>query len=157
MVKISPGSRTDGTSAPQEMLWPRARVSAAGIKRSAPSRKPMYQSGCEPVEALSGRYGPNAQTGLTWASAPIAASTAKTVKKRPTVRVRNCGKNGMPTTLRLVRPRPAQCVCLSVKTSCRCAPTSATISPGTSRMCIEYSRGMMSWPGYSPPKAKNDR
>ncbi len=53
------------------------------MRRVEPSRKPTYQSGCEPAVTCEGSYGPYIQTGLIWARPPSAARTAKTRKKNP--------------------------------------------------------------------------
>ena len=43
----------------------------------------MYQSGCEPADTWAGLYGPNSQIGLICTRPPSAASTPKTMKKKP--------------------------------------------------------------------------
>ncbi|MFD3343724.1 topoisomerase C-terminal repeat-containing protein [Streptomyces anthocyanicus] len=92
-------------------VWPATAVSNGGISRSEPSRNPTYQSGCEPVETMSGRYGPYVQIGLISATAASTTRTPKTMRNRPVEFVMNCGNSGLPTALRLVRPRPAHWVC----------------------------------------------
>jgi hypothetical protein len=44
--------------------------------RSAPSRKPRYQSGTEPALMLPGWFGPISHTGLIWATTPSRVSVA---------------------------------------------------------------------------------
>ncbi len=76
-------SRTPGTSTLRLSVWPRAVNSQEGIRRSAPSAKPMYQSGCDPAEAADGSYGPYIQIGLMVTKAAIRAVAPKTMKKKP--------------------------------------------------------------------------
>lgn len=80
-VKKTPGRTTAGSRTFQETVWPNSVVDQAGMMRSAPSRKPTYQSGCEPAEIWSGSYGPYSHTGLTWRKAAIPARTPKTMRK----------------------------------------------------------------------------
>ncbi len=54
-----------------------------GISRSAPSVKPMYQSGWAPAVTGEGSYGPYCQIGLIVATAASRAVTPKTMKKKP--------------------------------------------------------------------------
>ncbi len=54
-----------------------------GVRRTAPSRKPMYQSGCEPAVTGEGSYDPYIQMGLIVKRAPISAVTPNTMKKKP--------------------------------------------------------------------------
>ena len=75
-VKNSPGTITAGISTSSDSVCPPNESSQAGMSRSAPSRKPMYQSGTEPALMLPGSYGPNSHTGLICAAAPSATSTA---------------------------------------------------------------------------------
>jgi hypothetical protein len=49
-VNRMPGRIMAGTMMFHEMVQPKITVSQLGMMRSAPSRKPMYQSGCEPAE-----------------------------------------------------------------------------------------------------------
>ena len=77
-----PGSTTVGQNN-GGIVWCHSRISQDGNSRVEPSRKPMYQSGCEPEETCAGLYGPNSHTGLIWARPPSAAQTAKTMKKKP--------------------------------------------------------------------------
>ena len=67
----------------QAMRVPETLISQSGIIRSAPSRKPMYQSGWEPAVTSDGSYGPYSQIGLIWAMPPSSAQTPKTRKKKP--------------------------------------------------------------------------
>src|SRR5579859_5815127 len=75
-VKNSPGTTTAGISTSSDSGWPPIESSQAGMIRSAPSRKPMYQSGTAPALILPGWYGPYNHTGLICATAPSATSTA---------------------------------------------------------------------------------
>ena len=45
MLKIRPGRRTAGTKTSNGIVWPQLWNDHDGQIRSAPSRKPMYQSG----------------------------------------------------------------------------------------------------------------
>ena len=75
---ISAGTRTlIGTENPN------ALISHAGNIRSVPSRKPMYQSGCEPAEISPGLYGPNSHTGLIETNAASSVMTPNVMKKKP--------------------------------------------------------------------------
>ena len=56
----------------QLIVWPQMYVSQLGMIRSAPSRKPMYQSGWEPAVIWEGLYGPNSHTGLIVTNAETA-------------------------------------------------------------------------------------
>ena len=49
-----PGITTDGMKMFQLIVWPQMYVSQFGKIRSAPSRKPMYQSGWEPAVICDG-------------------------------------------------------------------------------------------------------
>ena len=80
MTRTIPGTKTF-----HMMVWPAKSVSHAGIRRSAPSRKPMYQSGCDVLEETAGLYGPNSQIGLIWVIAPKPARTPNTKKNRAAV------------------------------------------------------------------------
>lgn len=51
-------------------------VLSGGMIRNAPSRKPTYQSGWEPVDTAAGWYGPYSQIGLICANVASAVSTA---------------------------------------------------------------------------------
>ena len=55
-----PGMSTPGKNG-LAMVWPKARISQAGMMRRAPSTQPMYQSGCDPDVAAAAwvaLYGP---------------------------------------------------------------------------------------------------
>lgn len=94
------------------MCAPHRLISQPGITRTRPSAKPRYQSGWAPVETWSARNGPYAQTGLIVATAASRVRVPKTRKKNPPAFARYTGINGAPTTLRSVRPGPANWVCL---------------------------------------------
>jgi hypothetical protein len=67
--------------------------------------------------------------------AAISTSTPKTMKKNPPAFAANTGMIGTPTTFSLVRPGPANWVCLLTISRIMCAPIRATITAGSSRMC----------------------
>ncbi len=58
-----------------------------------------------------------------------------------------------PTTFFSVRPGPGNWVCFWNHTRAMWAPMSASMMPGSSRMCSAYIRGMMISPGKSPPNS----
>ena len=66
------------------------------------------------------------------------------------------GSSGKPTTFLLVRPGPGNWVCFWYQTIIRWTVTRARIRPGITSTCTVYRRGMKSWPGNSPPKAKKE-
>src|SRR5690554_7431063 len=74
-----------------------------GMRRRAPSAKPMYQSGWVPAETGEGLYGPYTHTALMENSEAIATITPKTRKKNPPAFAAKIGMMGTPTTLSLVR------------------------------------------------------
>jgi len=76
---------TPGTKMFHMMVWPAESVFQPGIRRSTPSRKPMYQSGCEVLEEIAGLYGPNSQIGLIWTIAPKTARMPNMKKNRAAV------------------------------------------------------------------------
>ena len=67
----------------------------------------------------------------------------------------NVGHSFEPTTLRSVRPRPANCVCLCRTSIARWAVSSPTINAGTISTWITKRREMMSSLGNSPPNTRN--
>ena len=64
------------------------------MMRTAPSTKPMYQSGCEPAVTSDGLYGPYSQIGLIWSVAPIRAVKPNTTKKKPPALAAYWGSSG---------------------------------------------------------------
>src|SRR5579875_3772479 len=92
-----------------------------GNMRSAPSRKPMYKSGCDPAEIPTGLYGPYSQIGLTWTNVAARARAAKTNRKNAPVFAMKYGYIGAPTTFVLVRPLPGIWVCFCQNMMNRCA------------------------------------
>src|SRR4051794_19593031 len=103
-VNIAPGMITPGTRIIHGMVWPQILVSHAGIRRSEPSRKPRYQSGCEPADTWEGLYGPYSHTGLIWAMPPSSATTANTIMKKAPPLIEKYGTIRTPTTFWLVLP-----------------------------------------------------
>jgi hypothetical protein len=86
MIRKNARTRTTpATNTFHMTVWPAKSVSHAGISRSAPSRKPTYQSGCDVLEEMAGSYGPNSQIGLIWAIAPKTARTPNTKKNSAAV------------------------------------------------------------------------
>src|SRR5476651_1972605 len=73
-----------------------------GTSRSAPSAKPIYQSGWVPAEMGDGSYGPYNQIGLMVKNVAISTITPNTMKKNPPAFAANTGMIGTPTTLSLV-------------------------------------------------------
>ncbi len=86
----------------------------------------MYQSGWVPAEIGDGSYGPYNQTGLMVKNVAMSTITPNTMKKNPPALAANTGMIGTPTTLSLVLPGPANCVCLLITSSTRCTPSAAT-------------------------------
>ena len=80
---MTPGSSTPGKNG-LGISKPKARISQPGMRRSAPSSQPMYQSGCEAELTSAGSNGPYSQIGLICARPPSAASTRRGRKNRPT-------------------------------------------------------------------------
>ncbi len=91
---------------------------------------------------------------MIWARPPSAAQTANTKKKRPSVFAVNVGQSFEPTTLRSVRPRPANCVCFWRTSIARWTVSSPTMTAGTISTWITNRRGMMSLLGNSPPNTR---
>ena len=58
-----PSSITAGMKTFIDQVKPRALNSQFGMMRTAPSTKPMYQSGCEPAVTSDGLYGPRPRSG----------------------------------------------------------------------------------------------
>ena len=77
-----PGSTIVGQNS-GETVWSQSLISHAGSSRVEPSRKPTYQSGCEPALTWDGLYGPYSQTGLICTSPPSSAIAPKTSAKNP--------------------------------------------------------------------------
>src|SRR4051795_3849165 len=77
-----------------------------GVRRTAPSSHPMYQSGWDPAVTGEGSYEPYIQTGLMVNRAPMSAVTPNTMKKKPPAFAAYTGYSGYPTTLSFVRPGP---------------------------------------------------
>src|ERR1700757_3644667 len=98
-VKMMPNGIAAGISALKLIVCQRKFHSQAGITRSAPSRMPRYQSGCEADEICTGLYGPYSQTGLIWAKVARTASAAKMKKNHAVPLAIKYGKKGWPTTL----------------------------------------------------------
>ena len=96
----------------------------------------MYQSGWEAELTSAGSNGPYSQIGLIWASPPRAASSPATSSMSPIDLKAKLGHTASPTTLSSVRPFPANWVCLWRTTRNRCAPMSAAMIAGSSRMWI---------------------
>ena len=59
-------------------VWPQTRdLRQPGISRSAPSAKPMYQSGWAPAVTGDGSYGPYTQIGLIVTTAAMQRDDAE--------------------------------------------------------------------------------
>ena len=78
-----PGTINAGIKMFQLRVCPRILDSQFGVRRTAPSSQPMYQSGCEPAVTCDGVYGPYSQTGLMVTSAEISTVMPNTTKKKP--------------------------------------------------------------------------
>src|SRR3569833_3036337 len=65
MLRNAAGRTTAGRRTFQLTVWPAISVLSRGMIRRAPSRKPTYQSGWDPVDTAAGWYGPYSQIGLT--------------------------------------------------------------------------------------------
>ena len=103
-----------------------------------------------------GLYGPNSQMGLICANVDISASTAKMKRKNALVLAAKYGYAGAPTTFLSVRPLLGIWVCFWWYMKNRCAEISASSRAGISSTWMMYSRGMIRFPGNSPPNRKND-
>ena len=152
-MKNSRGSATAGMKTFHMIVCPPVTalpkfVSTPGISRSAPSRKPMYQSGCEPLLTFSGLYGPNSQIGLICATVASTASAAKTNRNSDVVFIMKTGNIGAPTSTCSRSFLPGHWVCPWCQRIITCAVTSARRRPGISSTCTMYRRGMKSSPGY---------
>src|SRR5215469_1668836 len=75
--RMIPRGRAKGMSTDSVSVCPRKLTSHEGMIRSAPSRIPRYQSGCEADEIANGEYGPYSQTGLICANVASSVSAAK--------------------------------------------------------------------------------
>jgi hypothetical protein len=153
-VKMMPSGNNAGMNTDSDSVCPRKLYSHAGIMRSEPSRKPMYQSGCDADEIASGVYGPYSHTGLIWQNVASRTSPPKMKKNQACPLSRKYGQNGCPITFFSVTPLPGIWVCFWWNMTNRCAATSARMRPGTRNTCRMYSRGMIAVPGNGPSNRK---
>src|SRR5690606_39842704 len=102
-VTMNRPSTTNGT----RMLMvtvksPSMNSQPGGMRRSAPSANPMYQSGWVPAETGEGSYGPYTHTALIEKNEAMATITPQTRKKNPPALAAKIGMIATPTTLSLV-------------------------------------------------------
>ena len=112
--------------------------------RNAPSIHPMYQSGWAAVDTADGENGPYSHTGLICARPPSRASTPATIPNSPTLFAVYVGHSFEPTTLRSLRPGPANCVCFWRHTMARCTTSRPAMAAGTSKTWMTKRRDKMS-------------
>src|SRR6185437_9980769 len=152
-----PGNTMPGRKTSKGMVWPHPLHSHEGMIRNAPSIHARYQSGWDADETLEGLYGPNCHIGLIWAKAARSAMPPVIINRKPPVFAVKFGQNGVPTTLRRVRCRVSNWVCLLTKRMMICAPTRASSKRGMRRMCTAYIRANRDGPpGKVPWKVNVD-